>query len=131
MDVSGCTALTWLSCSFNNLTSLNVNGCTALTSLNCYNNQLTALDVSGCTALTDLWCRDNQLTSLDLSKNIALTTLVCYKNPGDKESLFPVAAWFDNDNIPENMKFYYNDTQDGKSWTYDGKTIRIDFRKAE
>ncbi len=131
LDVSGCTALTDLWCRDNQLTSLDLSKNIALTSLGCYNNQLTSLDVSECIALTSLDCYNNQLTSLDLSKNIALTTLVCYKNPGDKESLFPVAAWFDNDNIPENMKFYYNDTQDGKSWTYDGKTIRIDFRKAE
>ena len=51
--------------------------------------------------------------------------LRCYGNPGDGESLFPVTAWFDNDTIPENV---YVDT---KNWDYDGKTIRIDFRKAE
>ena len=46
--------------------------------------------------------------------------LRCYGNPGDGET-----AWFDNDTIPENV---YVDT---KNWDYDGKTIRIDFRKAE
>ena len=31
LDVSGCTALTYLECSDNNLTTLDVSGCTALT----------------------------------------------------------------------------------------------------
>ena len=44
---------------------------TALTYLNCDDNQLTSLDVSGCTALTDLNCSYNQLTNLDLSNNTA------------------------------------------------------------
>ncbi len=94
-------------------------------------NQLTSLDVSKNTALTELDCSDNQLTSLDINKNTDLTYLVCCNNPGDGESLFPVTAWFDNDHIPGEMKFYYSDTQYGKTWDYDGKTIRIDFRKAE
>ena len=66
LDVSGFTALTDLGCSINGLTSLDVSGCTALTTLECWENQLTSLDVSGCTALTYLDCGTNQLTSLDL-----------------------------------------------------------------
>ncbi len=80
LDVSGCTALTSLSCSNNQLTSLDVSGCTALMSLDCYKNQLTSLDVSGCTALTSLYCGGNQLTSLDVSGCTALMSLDCYRN---------------------------------------------------
>ena len=73
-------ALTYLDCSFNQLTSLDLSNNTALTDLNCYENQLTSLDLSNNTALTDLYCRDNQLTSLDLSNNTALTDLNCSYN---------------------------------------------------
>ena len=40
---------------------------TALTFLQCDNNQLTSLDLSQNKALTNLQCGNNQLTSLDLS----------------------------------------------------------------
>ncbi len=73
LDVSRCTALTSLSCYENQLTSLNVSGCTALTDISCYNNKLTSLDVSSCTALITLKAYNNQLTSLDLSKNTSLS----------------------------------------------------------
>ena len=80
LDVSKNTALEWLDCRFNQLTSLDVSGCTALTRLKCSDNQLTSLDVSKNTALTELWCFYNELTSLDVSKNTALTELRCYRN---------------------------------------------------
>ena len=75
------TALTWLYCSENQLTSLDVSQNTALTELSCYSNQLTSLDVSHNTALTTLNCYDNQLTSLDVSHNTALTWLDCGAEP--------------------------------------------------
>ena len=80
LNVSGCSALTYLYCSYNKLTSLDVSNNTALESLYCGDNQLTSLDVSNNTALTYLWCYGNQLTSLDVSKNTALTDLYCYGN---------------------------------------------------
>jgi Leucine-rich repeat (LRR) protein len=46
---------------------------TALTYLDCWDNQLTSLNVSQNTALTSLYCYDNQLTSLNVSQNTALT----------------------------------------------------------
>mgnify|MGYP001781310214 CR=1 FL=1 len=54
---------------------------TALTFLECVENKLTSLDLSNNTALTDLHCSDNKLTSLDLSNNTALTRLECNDNP--------------------------------------------------
>ena len=69
-----------LSCSDNELTSLDVSGCTALTELSCYNNSLTSLDVSKNTALTELDCSNNELTSLDVSGCKALTYLRCHYN---------------------------------------------------
>ena len=125
LDVSANTALTYLWCGSNQLTSLDVRANTALTQLTCSYNQLTELDVRANTALTDLYCFSNQLTSLDISRNTVLTELSCSDNPGDGESTFPVTVWFDNETVPEGLKVY------SSSWTYGGKTITIDFRKAE
>ena len=52
---------------------------TALTYLDCYGNKLTTLDVSKNTALTALYCSYNQLTSLP-SLPSTLTTLNCQNN---------------------------------------------------
>ena len=80
LDVSKNTALTGLYCGINQLTSLDVSKNTALTELECGINQLTSLDVSKNTALTELYCNFNQLTALDVSKNTALTDLYCNFN---------------------------------------------------
>ena len=63
------TALTYLNCAHNNLTSLNISNNTALDTLLCQINQLTSLDISQNTDLTDLHCNNNQLTSLDIRNN--------------------------------------------------------------
>ena len=123
LDVSANTALTYLHCGSNQLTSLDVSANTALTYLSCGSNQLTSLDVRANTALTYLHCGSNQLTLLDVRANTALTQLTCKDNPGDGESTFPVTAWFDTK--PENL------TVNQTSWTYGGKTITINFQKAE
>ena len=78
--IEAFTALTFLDCSENQLTSLDVSTNTALEVLYCYDNQLTSLGVSTNTALTDLSCSGNNLTSLDVSTNTALTELYCSLN---------------------------------------------------
>ena len=78
--IEAFTALTFLDCSENQLTSLDVSTNTALEVLYCYDNQLTFLGVSTNTALTDLSCSGNNLTSLDVSTNTALTELYCSLN---------------------------------------------------
>lgn len=78
LNVTGCTALTTLNCSYNHLSSLNVSANTVLTTLNCSYNQLPSLNVSANTALTTLAFSHTGLTSIDLSANIALTHLECY-----------------------------------------------------
>jgi hypothetical protein len=75
------TALTYLNCGNNQLTSLDVSQNTALTLFRCYNNQLTSLDVSQNLALIELFCGGNQLTNLDVSTNLALIILLCQNNP--------------------------------------------------
>ena len=80
LDVSKATALEFLDCFLNQLTSLNVSGCTALRVLTCYDNQLTSLNVSKNTALEFLYCFRNQLTNLNVSGCTALRKLTCYDN---------------------------------------------------
>ena len=80
LDVRKNTALTYLNCAYNQLSSLDVSKNTALRQLYCYENQLTALDVSRNTALTELSLYSNQLTALNVSGNAALTALWCQSN---------------------------------------------------
>ena len=80
LDVSNCTELVDLVCSYNQLTELDISNNTAMWYLYCGNNQLTELDVSNNTALMELGCSDNQLTELDISNNTALGYLACDDN---------------------------------------------------
>lgn len=82
--------LTYLNCSRNPLTSIDVSKNTALIKLCCANCELETLDVRNNTELQELQCHNynigvigqtsNNLTSLDLSKNPKLTTLFCEDN---------------------------------------------------
>ena len=125
LSLSGCTSLTEVDCTDNQLTELDFSGCSSLIILSCYNNQLTTLNLSNCTSLMGLACDSNQLPSLDISTCTKLRTLMCENNPGDGVSTFPITAWFDNSNIPANLRIL------PMEWTYDDKTIAIDFRKTE
>jgi Leucine-rich repeat (LRR) protein len=90
LDLSDCTALKILNCSYNQLTELNLSGCTALERLNCGFNQLTALDISGLTTLRELYCYDNPLKGLDASGLTSLVTVIVRGDPllfGTLESL--------------------------------------------
>ena len=80
LDVSNCTELVELDCSYNQLTELDISNNTAMWYLDCGLNQLTELDVSNNTALVELDCGYNQLTELDISNNTALEDLTCYNN---------------------------------------------------
>jgi hypothetical protein len=51
-----------------------------ITSLSCSNNELTSLNVSECTTLVGLICANNMLTELDLSENSELMFLNCANN---------------------------------------------------
>ena len=74
------TAITYLDCSENDLTQLDVSKNTSLKELNCNNNKLTALDVSKNTVLEILNCSSNKLTALDVSENTSITDLNCSNN---------------------------------------------------
>ena len=74
------TELSYLDCSYNNLSVLDVGDNKALISLYCGANQLTALDLRNNTNLENLNCAYNQLTVLDLSNNTKLDYLDCNDN---------------------------------------------------
>ena len=80
LDVSNCTELVELDCSYNQLTELDISNNTAMWYLDCGDNQLTELDVSNNTELVELVCFNNQLTELDVSNNTALVYLNCGYN---------------------------------------------------
>ena len=73
-------ALTFLDCSDNNLSSLDISDNTALITLNCHTNNLSSLNTSSNSALTYLTCYTNNITSLDISSNPELTYLSCANN---------------------------------------------------
>jgi len=72
--------ITYLNCSGNELTSLDISSNKALETLKCDSNQLTTLNVAQNTALKILTCSKNQLTSLNVGANVNLTTLICNGN---------------------------------------------------
>ena len=103
LNVTGCTALTTLSCGYgNSLTTVDVSTCPnlemlflreigtissldvsnnpKLRSLNVVHNQLTSIDVSANTSLRSFYCEDNLLTALNVTNNTALRYLHCGQN---------------------------------------------------
>ncbi len=102
-DLTGigeCTALEYLYCYGNELTSLDLSNNTALIELNCEDNQLSSLDLANNTDLWYLHCGSNQLTSLDVSNNTGLEELYCGKNQltsldlrnGNNDNLYNIDA---------------------------------------
>lgn len=79
LEIYGNT-ITSLSCSNNNLTSIDISHCPHLESLQCAYNQLTSINVTKNPNLSILICIDNQLTSLDVTKNPKLELLLCEVN---------------------------------------------------
>ena len=74
LDLLKNTRLEKLYCSYNQLTSLKVSGLEYLTTVTCNYNQLADLDASYCQALTSLTCVDNKLLTLNIYQT-ALTQL--------------------------------------------------------
>ena len=89
---------------------------TELTYLNCSNNALTSLDVSKNTKLQTLYCFGNQLTTLNLSQNSSLKNVYCYGN----KIRGSYASTFIN-NLPSTsgatLYFYDSETSTGNSMT--------------
>lgn len=78
--IASFTNINDLTCSTNQLTSLNVTALTGLKKLYCGTNQLTSLNITGLTALETLSYSTNHLSNLDLSSFINLKTLGCSAN---------------------------------------------------
>ena len=93
--IEAFTALTYLGCGNNQLTSLDVSSNTALIYLYCYNNQLTSLDVSSNTALIVLGCEDNELECLNVKNgnNTAFFNFYAFENPNLTCIEVDDAAW--------------------------------------
>ena len=71
------TELTYLDCSQNSLTSLNVSENTKLQTLQCYNNQLPYIDLSQNKSLTDVYCYGNKINgfaTMNFVSNLPSTT---------------------------------------------------------
>lgn len=60
------TELKWLSCSFNELTELDLSQNTKLEVLFCNNNQLTSLTIGNDNSLRIIYCHNNQLNEMDM-----------------------------------------------------------------
>lgn len=74
-DLTGIEAFTnvsYINCSGNALTELDVSHNKELNRLDCNNNQLSTIDVSSNTKLQALYCGENLMTSVDVSGNSAL-----------------------------------------------------------
>jgi len=80
IGIEDFVSLESLSCTHNQLSSLNISQNTALLTLECNFNTLTSLDASQNTNLTNLSCFGNQLSSLDLTQNTNLIQLNCNSN---------------------------------------------------
>ncbi len=73
-NISGVTTLGLINLNINDFTGLS--GFTSLTSLTCTYNNMTSIDLSANTALINLYCHNNYyLTGIDLSQNINLKNL--------------------------------------------------------
>ncbi|MCR5163529.1 MAG: fibronectin type III domain-containing protein [Thermoguttaceae bacterium] len=140
LDLSDCTELTSLTCSYNQLTALDVSGCENLEDLRCWNNQLTSINISGCNGLTKLYCYDNQLTTLDVSEFQELTELYCGGNllttvdVTECASLTVLDCWsaslnFILINSEQDLNIAFIDAECCGPWTFvdaDGNTIEIE-----
>ncbi len=80
LSCEGLSALTYLDCSYNELSSLGVSQNPELTYLDCRVNKINSLDVSKNPELMYLICNWSEISSLDVSKNIELTDLNCGLN---------------------------------------------------
>ena len=81
--IENFAALSRLSVSNNQLTSLDFSGNPGLTALDASYNNLESLDISACTSLSGLNVMKNRLGSLDLSKNKQLASFACTFNSID------------------------------------------------
>ena len=80
LDVSQLTKLITFNCSNNPLTSLNLGQLTSLIAITCENTSLEGLNLSQLSNLSRLECSGSQLKTLDVSQNTNLVSLDCSEN---------------------------------------------------
>lgn len=80
LDLTGLSNLLFLACSENQIPSLDLTSLTNLNHLECNNNQLTSLNVVGLANLQLLWFFDNEIDSIDLTGLSSLQSMVCFSN---------------------------------------------------
>ena len=146
LDVSNNTELTILDCSNNRFTNLDVSNNIALTTLDCSNNRLTNLNMKNNTELYHLDCSNNKLLVLNVSKNTQLSTLNCSSNQLKELDIRKISQaigqmWLFEGNpgtnwstgctfslyLRKDQKVYIRTT----SWTFEGKTVNVDFNITE
>lgn len=81
LDISQCTDLEQLRCSWNELTTLDLSKNTKLQEVRCSWNKLMALDISHNENLQILYCSQNKIEKLALDKALTLRELYCSFNP--------------------------------------------------
>jgi len=78
--IEAFTAIHYLYCVSNQLTTLDLTNNTDLQVVYCFSNSLTSLITPANNTLTVLYCENNSITDLDLSNNTGLTALKCGNN---------------------------------------------------
>ena len=80
LDVSKNKMLTDLNCNHNKIADIAISNNEALKRFECQQNQLVTLNVSGCTGLESLQCQYNQLKDLNVSGCTRLISINCSNN---------------------------------------------------
>ena len=80
LSISGCESISDLSCSYNQITDLDVSNLPDLYYLGCDSNQIKSLNFDGCSNLNRIDCHYNYLESLDVSALPYFETLYCMAN---------------------------------------------------
>lgn len=135
LDVSENTDLTHLSCGFNNLASLDVSKNTALTFLNCSSSGLSTFNVGNQSAITYLVCTDNYFTSLDFLDCPNLDRLNCSLNQLASLDLSKWPKLWNLDcrgnrltslSLPENSELYDIMFENNRIAEFDASNMKVD-----
>lgn len=81
LDVSKAEMLRYLRCYSNNLTTLDLTKNLELVLMYCYSNQLTSLNVSSCYQINDLQISSNKISSINLENLYSLSRFYANLNP--------------------------------------------------
>ncbi|MBR3519815.1 MAG: Ig-like domain-containing protein [Paludibacteraceae bacterium] len=137
-----------LTCSNNQISSLDLSKLANLKSLICDNNKLSKLDISKNSELTSLICNKNQLDTLDIRENKKLEDLFCGNQANALKLELTIdqfnTVWkengtdADNKNVEMVMNFFEGaafqsssfekDLKDGDSFSFNAKKKQFNFR---